>query len=582
MAAALNASVMLGVLLQEMPWCQQNQILSIFGIDQSSLKAVTTLTAALASACTSVTAIQAGAIMNGLHAKCNAATYALAQEFMDACAPLAFAAGTVTPASAEAARSSKSNLSTTRRTTRRRKTGKKTTRKVSVHSSKASMHSRSTSSGSRHTTETSLSTKTRRRSARMTTTKSRKAKASHTTTTSRKIKTTHRHTTTTTKSVTSVSSTATQLSSPNSTFRRLTSATTKSPMTVPPSKTSTSTTTTTTDNLLTPSWTLGNGVNSWFLHTQPLATRAKILSALQKANFTTIRIFIREIAQAGFVDYVSGLDNSPIPDVENKDGSGYNDAVLLLVDELMAQVPRYGLKLVLSLHDRWYLGSWEGGDVYAAQYGVVDGSDTQTRFYTEPGGVAGSRLDARLRHILGHRNALMGNRTWGEIGDAVWAIEAENEAMGSVAGVSEDAAGVWQCGRAEVIRGMVPKESGVLVATGGAQRIAQSVYEEFFKCPFLDVISIHDYERPTDNSLFDAAIALGKQYGKQLIVEEFSCDAKQEGSREARANCNRKSIQRYTSLGLPWMYWSVVGLSNDYREVFTDDPTWAYFVSDNA
>ena len=62
-------------------------------------------------------------------------------------------------------------------------------------------------------------------------------------------------------------------------------------------------------------------------------------------------------------------------------------------------------------------------------------------------------------------------------------------------------------------------------------------------------------------------------------MEEFSCDAKQDagGSRYGRATCNEKEINLYESVGIPWMYWSVVGISNDLREVFIDDPTWKIF-----
>jgi hypothetical protein len=54
------------------------------------------------------------------------------------------------------------------------------------------------------------------------------------------------------------------------------------------------------------------------------------------------------------VDYVWGVQNRRVSDVETMSGV-YNDEILVLIDQLMLEVQQFGLKLVISLHDHWYL-----------------------------------------------------------------------------------------------------------------------------------------------------------------------------------------------------------------------------------
>ena len=68
-------------------------------------------------------------------------------------------------------------------------------------------------------------------------------------------------------------------------------------------------------------------------------------------------------------------------------------------------------------------------------------------YYGNPNGEAVKQLDRRFSFILQHRNDLMGSRIWGNIPEAVFMIEAENEAMGAVEGITGAIAGRWQCGK---------------------------------------------------------------------------------------------------------------------------------------
>ena len=67
-------------------------------------------------------------------------------------------------------------------------------------------------------------------------------------------------------------------------------------------------------------------------------------------------------------------------------------------------------------------------------------------YYANPNGEAVKQLDRRIAHILRHQNKLMGSRRWGDIPEAVFMIEAENEAMGAVEGITGEIAARWQCG----------------------------------------------------------------------------------------------------------------------------------------
>ena len=104
-----------------------------------------------------------------------------------------------------------------------------------------------------------------------------------------------------------------------------------------------------------------SGVNAWFLYAQPKEMRLQVLQECKRAGFKTVRIFVRELKDENFVDYVWGVQNRRVSDVETVNGQ-YNDEVLLLIDQLMLEASQNGLKLIISLHDRWYLAStWEHG-----------------------------------------------------------------------------------------------------------------------------------------------------------------------------------------------------------------------------
>ena len=324
--------------------------------------------------------------------------------------------------------------------------------------------------------------------------------------------------------------------------------------------------------------------NAWFLYDQRKADRLAILDAMQAAHLRVARVFVREIRYTtpwNLIDYVPNLDVSTNGDVETT--AGYDDTVLARIDQLMLEAGQRGIKLILSLHDRWYLGDWEGSDIYTTLYGVRAGSQQLHDYYDAQAGAAMmQRLDARLQHVLTHRNPKMGNRAWGAMGDVVFSVEAENEAMGGVAGVDDAFAGAWQCARAKAMKPFV--SNGVLISTGGVKDAYDSAYPSFFDCAEIDVVGIHNYSKGSDvPGQLQGVIARAESKGKRVMIEEFGCDPDVDGApgglsddqkRAWRATCNEQEILRYEQLGLPWMLWSVVTPGDTLREVSTDDPSW--------
>ena len=329
--------------------------------------------------------------------------------------------------------------------------------------------------------------------------------------------------------------------------------------------------------------TVWGGANTWFLYAQRSADRLAILDAMQRANLRVARVFVRAVQynEYGQIDYVPNLQVNTNIDVETV--NGYDDAVLARIDQLMVEAKQRGIKLILSLHDRWYMGSWEGDDIYTQLYGVRDGSQALHDYYDAwAGAEMMQRLDARLRHLLTHRNPLLGNRTWGEMSDVVFSVEAENEAMAGVSGVDDAFAGAWQCARAKAMKPHV--SNGVLISTGGVKDAYNSAYSSFFDCPEIDLIGIHNYGKGDDvPGQLQKVLALAKSKNKRVVMQEFSCDPAVDGApdglsdaqkRQWRATCNENEIIRYEQLGLPWMIWSVVTPSDTLREVDASDASW--------
>ncbi|KAJ3193121.1 hypothetical protein HK101_005378 [Irineochytrium annulatum] len=320
------------------------------------------------------------------------------------------------------------------------------------------------------------------------------------------------------------------------------------------------------------------GGNSWFIHAQNEDVRHKIYKNYQDAGLKTMRIFLREFTgklwgDSG-VDYVYIKGVNHVNDVENKDGY-FDDSQLDLINQIMTEVIPYGIKLIISLHDNWYMGLWEGCDAYCQRHVAKGDNWAFRKFYENKIEGAWDQIDARIAHIMSYPNPYFQGRTWGNIPEAVFMIEHGNEDMGHSDGDTQYALSNektytdWHCGRARVVKSFVQPGSQVLVGQGGGRGVAQSKFEGLFKCDALDVITVHDYGGSScDDSGIKDVVKLAQKYSKRTFVEEFGVD----GDNWTKASGNDGRINEYIKCGVPWMVWSIVGVSDSAKEVWPDQP----------
>lgn len=137
--------------------------------------------------------------------------------------------------------------------------------------------------------------------------------------------------------------------------------------------------------------------------------------------------------------------------------------------------------------DRYALGFWST-DSYATALGIVPQGSTgpqkiadASRFYTSQPAV--SAIDRRINHILNHENALLGNKRWAELGNVIYALEAQNEPMGHMPLASN----TWVCERSQYIKAVLPPGSPILVSSGGGITITTSLGSWATECPHVDI-----------------------------------------------------------------------------------------------
>ncbi|KAI9338282.1 glycoside hydrolase superfamily [Zopfochytrium polystomum] len=298
------------------------------------------------------------------------------------------------------------------------------------------------------------------------------------------------------------------------------------------------------------------GVNSYFLWALTEADQTKILDALVAAKYRAVRIFINHCWVTN-----KGSSSLAVDDLEDKAVGAYNDTVLVLVDALMVKCKARGLKLVIALHDRYSLGSFDS-DAYYWQFG-----QDASQFYSNSAAVAA--FDARLQHALRHRNGFLGGRAWRELDDVVLAFEPENEAFGHMSGAGGSAAAAWTCGRAGVIRAELPAGSGILVATGGGTDFDSSATDAVMGCAAVDVVAVHSYGSDGGARLA-GVVARAKSAGKRVVYEEFGSTG------DWKASSNVAEAKAANAVGVPFFPWQVMipGNPGDY-EFWTDDTaTW--------
>jgi len=297
-----------------------------------------------------------------------------------------------------------------------------------------------------------------------------------------------------------------------------------------------------------------------------------LFSNLQKAGFKVLRVWLDGQSTGS----TKGTKIVSYPDLEPHTPGTFNDTVLELLDGVMINANKYGIKLLISMH------SWNAlaaGDAYAKWWGTGDFYEVQAAF---------TAFDNRLKHVLTHTHKTL-NKQWKDLSQYIFAFEAENEAM---IGNGQDyisAHQYWQCDRATTIKSVLGTNSGILVTTGGESWLDESMQPDWFTCDALDIIAIHAYgPGDFDESKIANYVKEATQHNKFLIFEEWGacyfdtsnndCPNGSPLNPNTRANNIQTWANTIASAGVPWMYWQVLPNNDphdgyDY-EIGINDQNW--------
>ncbi|KAI8611914.1 glycoside hydrolase superfamily [Chytriomyces sp. MP71] len=321
------------------------------------------------------------------------------------------------------------------------------------------------------------------------------------------------------------------------------------------------------------------GVNCYFLYTFPTSTQRQILSALKTAGVKTVRIFLTSFSQGG-----KGTNSLGSTDLELFTVGKYDDSILSQVDALMPLMVEYGLRLDVTMHDRWNLDNTWGKVVLRiqtiqSQWVMLGICDTYCQTYCNGGSnlqgfynnaVAQSAFDNRLAYIATHINPSMGNRAWKDLPEAIFSFSIQNEAQGTSNGVSQFTNADWWCGRATALRKVIGA-SKVLIGTGGGQDWSASLVTNNFACANMEVIGIHSYDGSINSiqANLQQAVNLSNTYGKRIIFQEF-------GTTGNKGAWITQVATVANGLGVPWSPWEVSSnsISNDYEFGTDDSEAW--------
>ncbi|KAI9344008.1 glycoside hydrolase superfamily [Obelidium mucronatum] len=306
------------------------------------------------------------------------------------------------------------------------------------------------------------------------------------------------------------------------------------------------------------------GVNSYFMANLPEKEQRYLLSSLQAAGVTKVRIFVTQFGAGG-----KGTNASATPDLEMTTLGKYDDTALLAIDKLMSLVPEYGIKLIIALHDRWNLDStWGTCDAYCQAFCKYDkdkkactsagGAGT---FYTDP--TAKKFFDKRLDHIVNHSNKYMRWRPWAQISESIYAFEIQNEGQSTLKMPNPN----WWCERATKLKYQL-SQNGILISTGGAQYPTDAMIDQNFQCKAIDVVAIHAFSDVAP--LIPAVLGKAQNYSKTVIFEEFGAQG------QGQAPTIEHTAELSNFYRIPWMPWQVstVTIPDDFEFSPSDTVTW--------
>jgi len=291
-----------------------------------------------------------------------------------------------------------------------------------------------------------------------------------------------------------------------------------------------------------------HGASSYYLFAMSATQRYAVLDALQDGGFSVVRIFIASVGANN-----KGSDSQAVNDVEPDEVGTYDDSILTLVDQLMYDCSQRGLKLLITLGDRYALGWWST-DAYATQLGIAKAGSSGVQQITDASKFyqsswAASAWDNRMAHILAHKNALLGNVPWSQLSEVVYAFEPQNEPQGHMNLVAPS----WVCNRAQKLQSLLSAaSSSILVSSGGGITTTTSLDSSFTSCDALDVISVHDYGTDASTTV-NALVAAQKSVGddKLVIMGEWGATGTN------KATIVKNFVTGFKAAGIPQMVWQV-------------------------
>jgi len=316
------------------------------------------------------------------------------------------------------------------------------------------------------------------------------------------------------------------------------------------------------------------GADSFFLYALSSADRLRHLSAMSEAQVKVLRIFITGVGKGS-----KGTSAQDVADVEPKTLGVWDDTVLSLVDRLMLESAWYGIKLDISMHDRYSLGCW-AKDAYFYEYHFPDGTgqscnaqkNDARQFYMNE--TIEKVFDNRLIHLLEHKNPFFNDRPWGQLSEAVFTFAAENESQGYIPVKDFE----WACRRAVTMKAHMGR--GVLVSINGAT-VDDSLQPAYFACPQIDLVGVHNYasgnSREFARNYSAFAVAAAKQSGKRTYVEEFGATGP-DGQKAAGLAAQMAGMLDAHISFMPWEILDCHPPLND-NEFFNGTLTWNQFLT---
>ncbi|KAI5115894.1 hypothetical protein M0805_002469 [Coniferiporia weirii] len=233
--------------------------------------------------------------------------------------------------------------------------------------------------------------------------------------------------------------------------------------------------------------------------------RKTYLSALTDANMKVLRVWLDGQSTGS----TEGTTITTYPSLEPNAIGQYDDTVLNNLDDFMLDANSYGIKLQISIHS---FNALSAKDVYGAKYGT-------SNFYTDS--TAQAAFDARIAHVLAHQHKSLG-RPWSDLGEYIFAFEAQNEAMIGNGQSFVEAHQSWQCDRAKAIKTALGGNSTILVTTGGESWLDESMQSGYFTCASFDILAIHAYgSGDFDTGKIQAYVQKATSAGKKLLFQEW-------------------------------------------------------------